>query len=92
MLRVWATLIALYVLEENFPEVPLDRRRAYAETSGGYVRAAADLCRDDANIALALDCSCCLDARSFCFFFCILYTLIQSKSMYVELDISLYNF
>lgn len=50
------------------------------------------MCRDDANIALALDCSCCLDARSFCFFFCILYTLIQSKSMYVELDISLYNF
>jgi hypothetical protein len=38
------------VLEKNFPLVPADRRRAYAELSGGYVRFAADLCEHHAEI------------------------------------------
>ena len=35
------------VLEQNFPLVPGDRRRAYAGLSGGYIRFAADLCEHD---------------------------------------------
>jgi hypothetical protein len=38
------------VLAENFPLVPPDRRRAYAELSGGYIRFAADLCEHDAEV------------------------------------------
>lgn len=35
------------VLNENFPGIPPDRRRAYARLAEGFVRLAADLCRDD---------------------------------------------
>jgi hypothetical protein len=38
------------VLARNFPRVPPDRRRAYADLSGGYIRFAADLCEHDAEI------------------------------------------
>jgi len=40
------------VLERNFPRVPYDRRRAYAQLSGGYIRFAADLSEHDAEIEL----------------------------------------
>jgi hypothetical protein len=40
------------ILERNFPGVPADRRRGYAELSGGYVRFAAELCRSNATIEL----------------------------------------
>lgn len=39
------------ILEANFPAVPADRRRAYAGVAQGYIRFAAELCRDDAWIA-----------------------------------------
>ena len=39
------------VLQANYPEVPLERRRAYAEMSGGFIRFAADLCRQDFRLA-----------------------------------------
>lgn len=35
------------ILEENYPHVPGQRRRAYSSLSGGFVRLAADLCRHD---------------------------------------------
>jgi hypothetical protein len=38
------------VLEENFPWVPSDRRRTYADESRGYIRLAAGLCEHDAEI------------------------------------------
>jgi hypothetical protein len=38
------------VLAKNFPHVPADRRRAYAELSGGYIRFAADMCEHHAEI------------------------------------------
>ncbi len=38
------------VLAENFPLVSSDRRRAYAQLSGGYIRFAADLCDNDPEI------------------------------------------
>ena len=41
------------ILEENYPEIPPDRRRAYADLSGGYVRIAADLCRNDEKMFAA---------------------------------------
>jgi hypothetical protein len=39
------------ILEANFPDVPEDRRRQYAELSGGFVRLAAAMCNDDAKLA-----------------------------------------
>ena len=41
------------ILECNYFAVPPDRRRAYVELSGGFVRLAADLCRRDDIIAPA---------------------------------------
>ncbi len=41
------------VLEKNFPEVPADRRHAYADKSGGFIRMAADLCLHDVEIEAA---------------------------------------
>lgn len=38
------------ILEINFPAVPSDRRRSYAELAGGFVRLAADMCSNDAWI------------------------------------------
>lgn len=38
------------ILEHNFPAVAADRRQAYVQLSGGFVRLAADLCRHDAEI------------------------------------------
>jgi hypothetical protein len=41
----------LRILQENYPDVPDHRRRSYAQLSGGFVRFAAQLCRDDSVIA-----------------------------------------
>jgi hypothetical protein len=41
------------VLARNYPEVPQDRRRAYASLAGGFITLAADLCRNDAALASA---------------------------------------
>ncbi|WP_321478218.1 hypothetical protein [uncultured Paludibaculum sp.] len=41
------------ILAQNFGAVPAERRRAYADLSGGYVRLAADLCRHDHQMHLA---------------------------------------
>jgi len=41
------------ILAKNYPEVPEERRRAYADLAGGFVRLAADLCRYDRVIASA---------------------------------------
>src|ERR1039458_2929574 len=38
------------VLEENFPHISFERRRAYAQLSGGYIRFAADMCERNAQI------------------------------------------
>ncbi len=35
------------ILEQNFPMVPSDRRDAYVDLSGGFIRLAADLCNQD---------------------------------------------
>jgi hypothetical protein len=35
------------ILGKNFPMVPSDRRDAYVDLSGGFVRLAADLCNQD---------------------------------------------
>lgn len=40
------------ILGANFASVPVERRRAYADMSGGYVRLAADLCRSDTQMTL----------------------------------------
>jgi len=45
--------IAERILAENFPSVPAERRRAYADRSGGYIRLAADLCRFDPQMSKA---------------------------------------
>jgi hypothetical protein len=39
------------ILEENFPDIPEDRRRQYVELSSGFVRLAADMCRHDLQLA-----------------------------------------
>ncbi|KLK97801.1 hypothetical protein XJ18_19090 [Bacillus pumilus] len=39
------------ILEANYPVVPSERLRLYAELSGGFVRLAADLCIYDSRIA-----------------------------------------
>jgi len=41
------------ILAENYPEVPPERRRVYADLAGGFVRLAADLCRSDGLIVTA---------------------------------------
>jgi hypothetical protein len=38
------------ILDHNFPLIPLDRRRVYVELSGGFIRLAASLCKDDSLI------------------------------------------
>jgi hypothetical protein len=38
------------ILEANFEHVPNDRRRQYAQLSGGFIRLAADLCEHDAEV------------------------------------------
>jgi hypothetical protein len=43
------------VLSSNFLGVAADRRREYARVSGGFVRLAADLCKNDHLIAQARD-------------------------------------
>lgn len=39
------------VLARNFPDVPEDRRRQYAQFSKGFVRFAADMCEHDLELA-----------------------------------------
>jgi hypothetical protein len=39
------------ILEQNFSEVPEDRRRHYAEISRGFVRLSADMCQHDLELA-----------------------------------------
>ncbi len=39
------------ILRENFPDVPDDRRRRYADFSRGFVRLAADMCDRDIELA-----------------------------------------
>ncbi len=39
------------ILRENFPDVPDDRRRQYADFSKGFVRFAADMCDNDVELA-----------------------------------------
>ena len=39
------------ILEQNFADVPEDRRRDYVEISGGFVRLAADMCEHDLDLA-----------------------------------------
>ncbi len=39
------------ILVKNYPGVPIGRRRAYTDLSKGFVRFAADLCRNDNMIA-----------------------------------------
>jgi hypothetical protein len=41
------------ILELNYPSVPLERRRAYSDLAGGFVRLAADLCNNDGVISSA---------------------------------------
>jgi hypothetical protein len=43
-------IIVAQVLARNFHWVPADRRRLYAEQSGGYIRLAADMCEHDTDI------------------------------------------
>jgi hypothetical protein len=54
---IWIEKVAIstaeQILQENFPIVPPERRRAYADLSGGYIRLAADLCRRDGEMYLA---------------------------------------
>jgi hypothetical protein len=42
--------VAEKILGRNYVAVPPDRRRAYADLSGGYIRLAADLCRYDPQL------------------------------------------
>jgi hypothetical protein len=37
------------ILDSNFPQVPPERRRAYASLAQGFVRFAVELCRNDAD-------------------------------------------
>lgn len=39
------------ILAQNYPRIPDERRRAYAQYSNGFIRFAADLCEHDALIA-----------------------------------------
>ena len=39
------------ILEQNFADVPEDRRRHYAQISRGFVRLAADMCQHDLELA-----------------------------------------
>jgi hypothetical protein len=39
------------ILNRNFPLVPRERRNAYAELAGGFIRFAAALCEDDDRLA-----------------------------------------
>jgi hypothetical protein len=41
------------ILEKNYPNVPLDRRRTYAEMAGGFVRLAVYFCNNDDSIVHA---------------------------------------
>jgi hypothetical protein len=54
---IWIEKIAIstaeQILQQNFSVVPPERRRAYADLSGGYIRLAADLCRHDGEMHLA---------------------------------------
>ena len=54
---IWIEKIAIstaeQILHQNFPVVPPERRRAYADLSGGNIRLAADLCRHDGEMHLA---------------------------------------
>jgi len=45
--------IAEKILAQNYPAVSIERRRAYASLSGGYIRLAADLCRHDPQMSSA---------------------------------------
>lgn len=53
---IWIEKIAIptaeQILQQNFPVIPPERRRAYADISGGYIRLAADLCRHDSEMHL----------------------------------------
>jgi hypothetical protein len=40
------------ILKQNFPKVTTERRRAYVDLSGGFIRLAADLCDLDPQIAV----------------------------------------
>ena len=54
------------ILQQNFPTVPSERRRAYVNLSRGFVRLAADLCSQDAEIAIQGDISSVLmDVRTY---------------------------
>ena len=41
------------ILEKNYPDVPIERRRVYADRTGGFVMLAAYLCNNDGTIANA---------------------------------------
>jgi len=45
--------VAEKILTQNYPAVPSERRRAYADLSGGYIRLAADLCSHDSQMSQA---------------------------------------
>ena len=45
--------VAEKILAQNYPAVPPERRRAYADLSGGYIRLAADLCSHDSQMSQA---------------------------------------
>ncbi|HXA64421.1 MAG TPA: hypothetical protein VNV82_04670 [Bryobacteraceae bacterium] len=45
--------VAEKILAQNYTTVPAERRRAYADLSGGYIRLAADLCRYDPQMSEA---------------------------------------
>ncbi|HLG94929.1 MAG TPA: hypothetical protein VKX49_01325 [Bryobacteraceae bacterium] len=51
---IWIEKISIptaeQILQQNFSVVPPERRRAYADRSGGYIRLAADLCRHDGEM------------------------------------------
>ena len=53
--QVWLTGNALTntaaILSANFPEVPDDRRTLYVHFTKGFVRFAAEMCRNDAQLA-----------------------------------------
>lgn len=53
VLRQMAPAIVEQVLGRNFSHVPPERRRAYADLSGGFVRLAADMCQHDSMIVSA---------------------------------------
>jgi len=45
--------IVIKILAENFPEVVTERRSAYANLAGGFVRLAADMCAHDQEIRVS---------------------------------------